>query len=66
MEKKKMAKALMMTAALAGGITVAQSFFNEAQASDCFNFDVRRVFYNGSYHYECQNNGQLCRIVPVE
>jgi hypothetical protein len=33
MEKKKMAKALMMTAALAGGMTVAQSFFSEAQAS---------------------------------
>ena len=33
MEKRKMAKALVMTAALAGGITVVNSFFNEVQAS---------------------------------
>ena len=33
MEKKKMARALMLTAALAGGITMAQSFYNEAHAT---------------------------------
>jgi hypothetical protein len=33
MEKKKLAKALVLTAALAGGIGIAQSFVNEVQAS---------------------------------
>ncbi|MFN4147020.1 MAG: hypothetical protein ACK4GN_14440 [Runella sp.] len=35
MEKKKMAKALVLTAAMTGGIAVAQSFFNEAHATNC-------------------------------
>jgi hypothetical protein len=33
MEKKKMAKALMLTAALAGGMALANSFTNEVQAT---------------------------------
>jgi hypothetical protein len=33
MEKKKAAKALMVAAALAGGVALGQSFFNEAQAT---------------------------------
>lgn len=63
MEKKKMAKALMMTAALTGGITVAQSFFNEAQASsDCYNMHYVYEYYHGSYHLKCKGPGDVCRI----
>lgn len=33
MEKRKMAKVLVLTAALTGGLTLGQSFFSEAQTS---------------------------------
>lgn len=68
MEKKKMSKALMITAALAGGMALTQSFFNEAQASgggirscqnrprenngDCETKDQT----NGTYYYVCEDS----------
>ena len=64
MEKKKMAKVLMLTAALAGGMTAAGSFTNEVQASGCYNFKVEYEFYNGGPHSVCKVAGDNCRYVP--
>jgi hypothetical protein len=65
MEKKKMAKALVLTAAMAGGISIAQSFTNEVQASGCYNFKAVYIAYGGSGSFECRGAGDTCRFVPA-
>ena len=50
MEKRKIAKALMITATLAGGLSLGQSLFNEAQ-SQSYSF------------YCCEGFGKACRTI---
>lgn len=63
MEKKKMAKALMITAALAGGMTLAESFFNEAQATGYNKKAELKWDAYGHPYYVCPNAGDNCRKV---
>lgn len=55
MEKKKIAKMLMLTVALAGGMTVAQSFFSKAQASG-------QQFESNSF-WCCLGWGDPCNVI---